>query len=52
MLLLSSDFFQFFLRKFLDHYESVNSVDPDQDRHSAGPDLGPICLQKLSADYK
>ena len=25
-----------------------NSVDPDQDRHSVGPDLGPNCLQRLS----
>ena len=23
-----------------------NSLDPDQDRHSVGPDLGPNCLQK------
>ena len=22
-----------------------NSLDPDQDRHSVGPDLGPNCLQ-------
>ena len=27
-----------------------NSLDPDQDRHPVGPDLGPICLQRLSAD--
>ena len=26
-----------------------NSLDPDQDRH---PDLGPNCLQRLSADNK
>ena len=24
-----------------------NSLDPDQDRHSIGPDLGPNCLQRL-----
>ena len=29
-----------------------NSFDPDQDRHSVGPDLGPNCLQMLSADDK
>ena len=29
-----------------------NSLDPDQDRHSVGPDLGPNCLQRLSADDK
>ena len=27
-------------------------LDPDQDRHYVGPDLGPKCLQKLSADNK
>ena len=26
------------------------SLDPDQDRHFVGPDLGPNCLQRLSAD--
>ena len=25
-----------------------NSLNPDQDRHSFGPDLGPNCLQRLS----
>ena len=25
-------------------------LDPDQDRHSVGPDLDPDCLQRLSAD--
>ena len=27
-----------------------NSLDPDQARHFVGPDLGPNCLQKLSAE--
>ena len=27
-----------------------NSLDPDQDRHSVGPDLGPNCLQMLPTD--
>ena len=27
-----------------------NSLDPDQARHFVWPDLGPNCLQKLSAD--
>ena len=27
-----------------------NSLDPDQARHFVGPDLVPICLQRLSAD--
>ena len=26
------------------------SLDPDQARHFVGPDLGPNCLQNLSAD--
>ena len=29
-----------------------NGLDPDQDRHSVGPDLGPNCLQRLSVDDK
>ena len=27
-----------------------NSLDPDQDKRNVGPDLGPNCLQRLSAD--
>ena len=27
-----------------------NRLDPDQARHFVGPDLGPNCFQKLSAD--
>ena len=27
-----------------------NSLDPDQARRFVGPDLGPNCLTKLSAD--
>ena len=27
-------------------------LDPDQDRHTVGPDLGPNYLQRLSADDK
>ena len=26
-----------------------NSLDPDQGQRSVGPDLGPNCLQRLSA---
>ena len=29
-----------------------NGLDPDQDRRFVGPDLGPNCLQRLSADDK
>ena len=28
----------------------LNSLDTDQAQHFVGPDLGPNCLQKLSAD--
>ena len=31
------------------HYQSVNGLDSDQ---FIGPDLGPICLQKLSTEEK
>ena len=30
--------------------ETANSLDPDQARHYAWPDLGPNCLQRLSED--
>ena len=29
-----------------------NGLDPDQDRHVVGPDLGPNCLQRLTTDDK
>ena len=29
-----------------------NSLDPDQAQNFVGPDLGPNCLQRLSADNK
>ena len=29
-----------------------SGLDPDQDQHSVGLDLGPKSLQKLSADNK
>ena len=28
----------------------MNSLDSDQARHFVGPDLGPNCLRRLSAD--
>ena len=48
--LLSAAFFfkiNFFKKK-------CHGLDPDQDRqnHSVSPDLGPNCLQMLSAEYK
>ena len=30
----------------------LNGLDPEQDLHSVCPDLGPKCLQRLSADDK
>ena len=29
-----------------------NGLDKDHNRNSVGPDLGPNCLQRLSADAK
>ena len=50
--LSSANFFQNQLfQKILSWIPSVsNSLDPDQARHFVGPDLGPNCLQRLSAD--
>ena len=41
--LLSADFFR-------NTISESNGLDPDRDTHSVGPDLGPNCLQKFSAD--
>ena len=52
-LLSSADFFQNqpFRKKFFRNTIKVSTIlDPDQVRHSVGPDLGPNCLQRLSAD--
>ena len=48
----SADFFQNQLfRKILSGMPSVlKSLDSDRARHFVRPDLGPNCLQKLSAD--
>ena len=48
-LLLSADLFQ--KNSFRNTTRVSNSLDLDQTRHSVWPDLGPNCLQKLSADY-
>ena len=37
---------------FLNTIRVSNSLDIDQARHFVGPDLGPNCLQGLSADNK
>ena len=47
-LLLSADFFSKKNSGIL--IKVSNSLDPDQDRHYVSPDLGPNCLQRLSAD--
>ena len=56
MLLLSSaDFFSKFTfskNSFRNTIRLSNSLDTDQDRPKVGPDLGPNCLQRLSADDK
>ena len=40
----------FFEKKsFTNTIRVSNSLDPDQVRHFVGPDLGPNCLQRLSA---
>ena len=35
---------------FFNSIRASNSLDPDQARHFVGPDLGPNCLQRLSAN--
>ena len=55
MILSSTDFFKkkFFSKScFKNTVRVQNGLDPDQDRHSFGPDLGPNCLQRSSLDSK
>ena len=41
----------FIFEKFFQEYHlSVKQIDPDQARRFVGPDLGPNCLPRLSAD--
>ena len=42
----------FFKKFFSGTLPESNSLDPDQDSRSVGPDLGPNYLQTLSADDK
>ena len=48
----SADFSKltFLKNSFKNTIRMSNSLDPDQAQHFVGPDLGPNCLQKLSAD--
>ena len=51
--LSSADFFQnqlFSKIYFRDTIRVSNRLDPDQSRHSVGPDLGPNYLQRKSPD--
>ena len=41
-----------FKNSFRDTIRESNSLGPDQARQSVGPDLGPNCLQRLSAGDK
>ena len=52
LLLLSADFSKLAFSKnsFRNTIRVSNGLDPDQD--IVGPDLGPNCLQRLSADDK
>ena len=52
LFLRSADFFRiiFFENSLRNTIRVSNSLDPDQALHSVGPDLGPNCLQNLSAD--
>ena len=56
MLLLSSADFHSKLNFSKDYFWNTirvsNDLDPDQDQPSMGPDLGPTCLEWLSADDK
>ena len=53
MFLSSADFFPkstVSKNSFRNTIRVSNSLDLDQARHFVGPDLGPNCLQSLSAD--
>ena len=55
MLMLSSAaFFKINLLKnsFSNTIRVLDGLDSDRERHSVGFDLGPTCLQRLSADDK
>ena len=43
----------YFTLQMLNFFNTIRvskSLDPDQAQHFVGPDLGPNCLQRLSAD--
>ena len=43
-------YFTLWILDFFNTIRVSNSLDPDQARQFVGPDLGPNCLQRLSAD--
>ena len=43
-------YFTFWMLDFFNTMRVSNSLDPDQAGHFVRPDLGPNCLQRLSAD--
>ena len=45
-------YFTLWMLDFFNTIRVSNSLDPDQARHFVVPDLGPNCLQRLSADNK
>ena len=51
-MLFSSSADLFFFKIIRNTIRVSNSLDPDQDRGSVGFDLGPNCLQSLSAEDK
>ena len=48
LMLLSADFFSKI--SFRNTIRVSNGLDPDQDQHNVGPDLGPNRLQRLPAE--
>ena len=52
LMLLPADLKKNEKKSFRNTIRLSNCLDSDQGQHSVGPDLGPNCLQRLSADNK
>ena len=50
MIFLSSADIFFSKNSFMHTLPGSNCLDPDQDPQNVGPDLGPNCLKRSSAD--
>ena len=50
LLIFSKSTLIIFKQLFQEYDQCHTVLDPDQARHSVGPDLGPNCLQRLSAE--